>query len=137
MKREPKWPSKTLIVAMHRELIKQYGGFYALRDESLLESALAKPQQKFASEESATIFDLAASLGYGLAKNHPFADGNKRIAFTAMGVFLTINGFEITATEVDAVVTILGVADGSVSESELAEWLRENHQGIVAKCQKR
>lgn len=130
MIREPKWPSKELVVAMHRELIRQYGGLYALRDDSLLESALAKPRQKFAYEESATIFDLAASLGYGLAKNHPFADGNKRIAFAAMGVFLITNAIEITATEVDAVVTMLGVADGSISEAQLAVWLEANHQTL-------
>lgn len=128
MKREPKWPSKDLVIAMHRELIRQYGGLYAIRDKSLLESALAKPQQKFAYEESATIFDLAASLGFGLAKNHPFADGNKRIAFAAMGVFLMTNGIEITASEVDAVVTMLGVADGSIGEAQLAAWLKANHE---------
>lgn len=130
MKREPKWLSKELIVAMHRELIRLYGGLYALRDETLLESALSKPHQKFNYEESATIFDLAASLGYGLAKNHPFADGNKRIAFAAMGVFLMRNDIELTATEVDAVVTMLGVADGSIAEKELATWLKANHERI-------
>ncbi len=112
---------------MHRELVRQHGGLYAIRDETLIESAIAKPQQKFAYEESASIFELAASVGYGLAKNHPFADGNKRIAFAAMGVFLEINGIEITATEIDAVVTILALADGSLSESELAQWLKANH----------
>ncbi|HNJ64376.1 MAG TPA: type II toxin-antitoxin system death-on-curing family toxin, partial [Turneriella sp.] len=74
-----------------------------------------------------TLFDLAASLGYGLAKNHPFGDGNKRIAFAAMGVFMMINGHEINASEVDAVITMLGVADGSIGEKQLAEWLRKNH----------
>jgi death-on-curing protein len=128
MKREPKWLSKELVVAMHRELVRQHGGLYAIRDETLIESAIAKPQQKFAYEESASIFELAASVGYGLAKNHPFADGNKRIAFAAMGVFLEINGIEITATEVDAVVTILALADGSLSESEIAQWLKANHK---------
>jgi death-on-curing protein len=130
MKREPKWLSKELVIAMHRELVRQYGGLYAIRDETLLESALAKPQQKFAYEDSARIFELAASKGYGLAKNHPFADGNKRVAFAAMGVFLEINGIEITATEVDAVVTILSLADGSVSEPELAKWLKTNHKKL-------
>ncbi|MFZ5630480.1 MAG: type II toxin-antitoxin system death-on-curing family toxin [Spirochaetota bacterium] len=127
MKREPKWLSKELVIAMHRELIRQYGGLYAIRDATLLESALAKPQQKFAYEESATLFDLAASLGYGLTKNHPFGDGNKRIAFAAMGVFMMISGHEINATEVDAVIIMLGVADGSIGEKQLAEWLRKNH----------
>lgn len=130
MTREPKWPTKELIVAIHRELIRQYGGLYAIRDESLLESALAKPRQKFAYKETATIFDLAASLGYGLAKNHPFADGNKRIALATMGVFLITNGVGLTATEVDAVVTMLGVADGSLSEMQLAAWLKANHEKI-------
>lgn len=130
MKREPKWLSKDLVIAMHRELIRHYGGLYAIRDATLLESALAKPQQKFAYEESATLFDLAASLGYGLAKNHPFGDGNKRIAFAAMGVFMIINGYEINATEVDAVITMLGVADGSIGEKQLADWLKANHQKV-------
>lgn len=130
MTKAPKWPSKHLVIAIHRALIRQYGGRHGLRDETLLESALAKPRQKFAYEETTTIFDLAASLGYGLAKNHPFADGNKRIAFAVMGVFLMTNGFEINATEVDAVITMLGVADGSIPESQLAVWLANNHEKI-------
>lgn len=128
--KEPKWLSKELVIAMHRELLRQYGGLYGIRDEKLLESALAKPQQKFAYEEAPSLFDLAASLGYGIAKNHPFTDGNKRIAFAAMGVFLEINGFEVTATEVDAVITILALADGSLSEEELVGWLQKNSAAV-------
>lgn len=127
MKREPQWLPKDLVVAMHRELIRLHGGLYAIRDESLLESALAKPQQRLHSESSADIFQMAASLGFGLAKNHPFADGNKRIAFAAMGVFLQMNGYEITADEVDAVATILRLAEGNLSEADLAAWLKANH----------
>jgi death on curing protein len=128
MKREPQWLPKDLVVAMHRELIVRYGGLYAIRDESLLESALAKPQQHFHYADAANIFEIAASLGFGLAKNHPFADGNKRIAFAAMGVFLQMNGYEITAPEVDAVATILSLAEGNLSEKQLAAWLQANHQ---------
>ena len=115
---------------MHRELVRQYGGLYAIRDETLLESALAKPQQKFAYEDSASIFELAASMGYGLAKNHPFADGNKRIAFAAMGIFLEVNGYKLTVGEVEAVETILRLAEGNLSEKQLTEWLRKNHQKV-------
>lgn len=124
---EPESLSKDLVVAMQRELIRRYGGLHGLRDETLLESALAKPQQKYSYEESATLFELAAALGFGLAKNHPFNDGNKRIAFAAIGVFLMVNDIELTASEVDAVVTMLDVADGSVKEKTLAAWIKNNH----------
>lgn len=130
MKSEPQWLPKDLVVAMHRKLIQRYGGLYAVRDETLLESALAKPQQRFHYEDAADIFELTASLGFGLAKNHPFADGNKRIAFAAMAVFLQMNGYEITADEVEAVATILRLVEGSCSESELADWPKTNHKKI-------
>ena len=131
MTSEPRWLPKSLVLAMHRSLMQQYGGLYGIRDETLLESALAKPEQRFAYEESADIFDFAASLGFGLAKNHPFTDGNKRIAFAAMGVFLQLNGLEITATEMEAVATIMTLAEGSLSEQQLAAWLRQNHQKLA------
>jgi len=112
---------------MHEEQLREHGGGYGVRDEGLMESALARPVQLFHYGDKPDIFTLAAAYGFGVAKNHPFVDGNKRTAFQCMYVFLLINGFEITATEVDTVVTILALADGSLSEPELAKWLKTNH----------
>jgi len=115
---------------MHEEQIREHGGGYGVRDEGLLESALARPIQLFNYGESPDIFQLAASYGLGVAKNHPFVDGNKRNAFQCMFVFLYINDYEITASEVDAVITMLGVADGGIGEKQLAAWLKANNQPI-------
>lgn len=112
---------------MHEEQLREHGGGYGIRDEGLMESALARPVQLFHYGNSPDMLTLAAAYGFGIAKNHPFVDGNKRTAFQCMYVFLLINGIEITATEVDTVVTILALADGSLSEAELAKWLKVNH----------
>lgn len=97
-----------------------------LRDKGLLESALARPRNIYAYKPDASLADLAASYCYGVAKNHYFVEGNKRAAFLCVGLFLTINGYRLTASPIDAIKTILGVAAGTVSESEIARWIARN-----------
>jgi len=126
--KEPLWLERKALLTMHEAQIREHGGGYGVRDKGLLESALARPIQLFNYGESPDLCQLAAAYGFDVAKNHPFVDGNKRTAFQCMFVFLYINDIEITATEVDAVITMLGVADGSIGEKQLADWLRANHQ---------
>ena len=97
-----------------------------MRDEGLLDSALARPVNKHSYEGCKDLADPAAAYGFGLARNHPFVDGNKRAAFLAVGVFLAINGHRLTATPVDAIESILALAAGSVDEAQFADWIKRN-----------
>jgi death on curing protein len=122
---EPRWLWRAVVDAMHRELIAEHGGLYGVRDEGMIESALSRPRNRWLYEGGdADLALLAAGYGFGLARNHGYLDGNKRIALAAMHMFAWINGFEIEAEEPDEVATMLGVADGSLSESDLAVWIR-------------
>ena len=96
---------------------------HGIRDEDLLESALARPRQRH-HYEGADIISLAASYGYGIARNHPFHDGNKRVAFVVMAVFLELNGYEFTATEEEVVAAMLSLSAGELAEDALDEWIR-------------
>lgn len=107
-------------------IARQSGGSAGLRDASLLESAIARAQQRCAYDESADLFDLAAALGAGLARNHAFIDGNKRISFVCAITFLETNGATFGASEADAVLTMLAVATGELKEPAFAAWLRAN-----------
>ena len=120
---EPTWVSRMALDAMQLELIREHGGSHGVRDGGLIDSALARRQHKWACEE-AELPALAAAYGFGLAKNHGYIDGNKRIAFMAMFVFLYQNGLELDAPEPEAVVVMTEVAAGDRSERALAEWLR-------------
>ena len=111
------------LICIHGELLAQHGGSEGLRDRGLLESAVARPQQRYAYGD-ADPFQLAAALFEAVAKNHPFVDGNKRAAFTAGYTFLALNGQELNASEVDAVVTTLQVAASGITREALAAWLR-------------
>ena len=122
-RKEPRFPGRRLVEMIHLDLIRQHGGAPGLRDEGLLESALARPAMRFAYEPKA---DLAANLAFGLAKNHPFVDGNKRIALALLFTFLGMNGRELTASERDAVTTILAVASGKLDETGFADWIRQH-----------
>ncbi|WP_035983557.1 type II toxin-antitoxin system death-on-curing family toxin [Leptospira meyeri] len=126
MSSEPKWLNKKIAEAIHLDQIKQHGGSLGIRDEGLLESALDRPKNTYYYQPKSTIFELASSLGIGIAKNHPFIDGNKRTSFLLMYVFLATNGFKIETSENDVVHIMLKVADGSVKEPELANWLEKN-----------
>jgi death on curing protein len=123
------WIDPAVIRAVHEEQLAEHGGAAGLRDEGLLESALARPLQLAAYSEP-DVAALAASYGYGLARNHPFVDGNKRTAFVAVELFLALNGHELIADDVACVLTMLDVASGQITEPEFADWLRR-HTALV------
>lgn len=125
---QPKWLNLEVTLAVHKMLLAEYGGGEGLRDEKLLESALSRPQQKYAYATESSLYDLAAALSFGLAKNHPFIDGNKRVVLTLGLVFLEINGIEVTAPEPEAALTFEALAAGKMSEEELSKWY-ELHAG--------
>ena len=125
MKGEPRWLRRNFVIAIHERLISEHGGSGGLRDNGLLESAMARPKHLLAYG-SPSVFELAAAYAVGIAKNHAFVDGNKRTAFVAASVFLSRNGFLITAPEADATVAMLGVAEGSLKEVQFAQWLKDN-----------
>lgn len=120
-----RWIEKTSVLGIHAAQIDAYGGARGIRDEGGLESALARPQNLAAYGEP-DVFDLAAAYGYGLARNHPFVDGNKRTSFVVASAFLAKNDYVLTASEAEVVMTFLKLAAGQMSEEELAGWLRAN-----------
>lgn len=122
--KEPSWVSRIAVEAAHDLQIQEHGGQPGLRDEGLLESALARPKNRFYYEGTAELPALAAAYGFGLVKNPPFIDGNKRIAFVAMNMFLILNGLEIQAPEPEVVEVVLDVAAGRLDEDALARWIR-------------
>jgi len=122
--REPRWLSRLVVDAIHHDQIREHGGLPGIRDENVLESALARPQQEWRYAEETDLASLAAAYGFGLVKNHPYRDGNKRIGLLAIATFLGINGYDLQATDADVVIQILALADGRVSETELADWIR-------------
>ena len=121
---EIKWLPKAAVLAMHARQLAEHGGGTGIRDNGLLESALQGPQNKYAYE-NADMAAIAAAYAFGIAKNHPFVDGNKRTALVASRTFLLLNGFQISATKADRVRTFLGLAAGNVNEDELANWFRQ------------
>ena len=122
--REPRWLSRVVVDAIHNDQLREHGGLTGIRDENVLESALARPQQKWHYAEEKDLASLAAAYGFGLVRNHPYRDGNKRIGFLAIATFLGINGIELAATDAEVVTQIVALADGRVSEKQLAEWIR-------------
>ena len=122
---EPFWLTREIIIAIHDEQLAIHGGASGLRDEGLLASALDRPRNKFAYER-AELPELAAAYAYGMARNHPFVDGNKRIAFMAMVVFLRLNGVQFAPEPAHATAIILALAAGEVSEESLTRWIRDN-----------
>lgn len=126
MPNEPTWLDRPILEALHADQILEHGGSLGIRDEGLLESALARPQQKWHYEAQADLATLAAAYAFGVAKNHPFIDGNKRAALVAAYTFFAINDFELEAPETEALSMILGLADGSIPEEDLASWIRSH-----------
>ena len=114
---------------MHGEQVAEHGGLQGVRDQGLLESALARPENQAAYGDP-DVCDLAAAYAFGLARNHPFADGNKRTAFVVSATFLLLNGRNLTASEVDVVETFLKLASGDLTESDLAAWFRAGSVSI-------
>ena len=127
---EPNWLTQEIVIAIHGELIAEYGGPPGLREAGLLESALNRPVNLLAYGNP-SLFELAAAYGFGLARNHPFADGNKRIALAAIDVFLQLNGVDLAAPETEAFVVIRDLAAGALGEQELADWI-EAHAGPMS-----
>ena len=122
--REPRWVDRLVVEAVQFDLIRAHGGMPGLRDEHGLESALSRARQRFAYEPKTDLAGLAAAYGHGLATDHPFNDGNKRIAFVTMAVFLGVNGWEIEAPEAEVVTIMLALAAGELAEEQLASWVR-------------
>lgn len=136
------WIGKPLILAIHDRQLAEHGGIAGVRDETLLDSSLARPQQRHAhGDPPPDLVDLAASLAFGLARNHPFADGNKRTVAVACETFLMLNNAELVADDVALYPVYLGLAEGSLSEAELADWLRPRiaviHEGKVQEASPR
>lgn len=123
---EPVWVDRLVIDAVHLDQLREHGGLRGIRDENALESALARGRNKWAYESISDPAVLAAAYGYGLATSHPYHDGNKRIAFLAMVIFLGLNGRDLEAPETDVVAIMLGVAAGRCPEAKLTEWLRDH-----------
>jgi death on curing protein len=124
--KEPEWLPKALILAIHDEQLAEHGGGAGVRDEGLLDSALARPRNRYEYDEETDLASLAAAYAFGIAKNHPFIDGNKRTAFVAAEVFLDVNGLTLVATDQDCVITMLRLASGEIDEDTFAAWLRTN-----------
>ena len=122
-----RWISKQALLLLHAESLAEHGGGQGMRDEGLLDSALARPQNLAAYGEP-DYAALAASYGVGVAKNHPFVDGNKRAALLATGLFLYLNGYRLTASQADTTITMLNVAAGALTEDAFAAWLRQHAQ---------
>lgn len=122
---EPFWICEDIAKLIHADQISQHGGSSGIRDENLLSASLARPRHLFAYGQP-TLFDLAAAYGYGLAKNHPFIDGNKRVAFAVMATFLELNGYSLDVPEMDVVAMMEGLATDRENQDSLAKWLEEN-----------
>ena len=128
---EPIWINLRVIKAFHDRQINEHGGLQGLRDEGLLLSALSRPENAYHySDRKPDVAELAAAYGFGLAKNHPFNDGNKRTALIAMRLFLKLNGYDLAAAPEDKYKTIIYVAASDITEDELAQWIRKNLKEI-------
>ena len=121
---EPHWLSRIVVDAIHHDQLGEHGGLPGIRDENVLESALARPQQEWHYADKADIATLGAAYAFGLVQNHPYRDGNKRTGLLALATLLGLNGHELDATDAEVIAEILALADGRVSEDELANWIR-------------
>ena len=124
--REPRWVPRLVLYAVHLDQLREHGGLPGIRDENALESALARPRQKWAYDQDVDLALLAAAYGFGIASNPAYRDGNKRLAFLAMAIFLGLNGYDIQATEPEVVTAMVALAAGRLTESRLADWIREH-----------
>jgi len=129
MTRNYKWILESVVHAIHDEQLAEHGGLQGTRDLSLLQSALSRPQNLVAYG-SPDIAELAASYGYGISRNHPFNDGNKRTAFVVVELFLMLNGYELIADDGACVLIMLDVASGEISEESFASWIKEHIKRI-------
>ena len=127
---EPRWLGRLAVDDAHFRLIREHGGLYGLRDENALESALARPRDRWQYEATPRLSDLAAAHAFGLARNHPFLDGNKRVALVVMVAFLDRNGVELTATNAEAASVLLALAAGELAEGGLADWIERHARSL-------
>lgn len=125
---EPEWLTSEVVLEIHRRNLIRYGGTAGLRDSSLLESALARPQWLYKFDSNADLHRIAAAYTFGIVKNHPFVDGNKRVAFLSAYVFLRFNGWHIVANQRDVERVMLALAGGEMNEDQFCVWLKENSQ---------
>ena len=124
-RREPRWLTRRILDVIHDAQIREHGGTPGIRDDSLLESALARPRQKWTYAQKRDLATLAAAYVFGLVRNPGYVEGNKRVAFMAAYVFVGLNGYDLEIDETDVASTIQRAAAGVVSEPALAEWLRQ------------
>ena len=122
----PKWIDPRALVLLHAETLAEHGGLPGLRDEAALEAALARPQHVHAYEPDTDVSRLAAAYGFGIVRDHPFSDGNKRAGFLAIGLFLALNGYELVVDQAEAVRIMLALAAGQLSEAKLTDWIRKH-----------
>ena len=127
--REPHWIAYDVVLAIHEAQLAEHGGSPGIRDQGLLDSALARPKNLYAYGENAALTQLAASYAVGLAKNHGFIDGNKRTAWVICAVFLELNGVSVTADQTAVVTAMLGIASGTMTEEQFAQWLQTEAAG--------
>ena len=124
------WIEYVLVIAIHQRSLAEHGGTDGIRDKGLLESALFRPKNLLAYANP-TIFDLAAAYGYGITKNHPFIDGNKRTSYVVMRTFLKLNGYDIRASAIEKYEIWLRLANSQISEADLAKWIEEKSLEIT------
>jgi death-on-curing protein len=129
---EPLWLRRSWVDALHFQQLKRFGGLFGIRDEGAIDSALARARNAWEYADERDIAKLAAAYGFGLARSHGYSDGNKRIGFMAMAVFLDVNGWSLEAPEPEVVRVMLAVAAGETTENALAHWLREHLQPVSA-----
>ena len=125
------WVLDEVVLALHDEQLAAHGGLSGVRDHGAVESALARPRNLVAYEACDDIARLAAAYAYGIARNHGFADGNKRTALVTADLFLMLNGYELVSSPVENVLTILSLAEGSLSEAELTSWIQDNIKSLA------
>ena len=123
---EPLWLSRIVVDAIHADQLREHGGLPGVRDESALESALSRPRQKWHYGPNPDIPALASAYAFGLVQNHAYRDGNTRIGFLAMATCLDLNGYDFSASDSDVITAIVALADGKVSEDDLAAWIRSH-----------
>ena len=127
-RKEPRWVPRLVIEAIHVDQVREHGGLIGIRDENVLESALARARQRWTYEAEADLSRLAADYAFGVCRNHPFRDGNKRAAFVAAVTFLGLNGLDFVAPEEEVVEKMLALASGQLDEEQVAEWFRSRLQ---------
>ena len=129
--REPRWVPRLVIDAVHLDQLREHGGLPGVRDENGLEAALARPRQKWHYDSDTDLASLAAAYAFGVIKAHAFNDGNKRIAFLSAVIFLGMNGKDLDATETEVVQVTIALAGGTLTEAQLATWIRDRLSRLV------